>query len=78
MPRETGVAFMKWLRSQRDKRAAIRAVAVTAYPEDFIREHDDVRAFDAFFVKPLDAPRFLGAIEPILSRSQPPTQRLAV
>jgi hypothetical protein len=46
-------------------------VAVTAYPEDFLREHDDALAFDAYFVKPIEAPRFLHTVETILSR--PPT-----
>lgn len=68
LPRETGVDFVRWLRGQPADRAAIPAVAVTAYPEDFLRERDGARAFDACFVKPIDAPRFLRTLETILSR----------
>ena len=71
LPRETGVEFIRWLRLQSDVRHTIPAVAVTAYPEDFLRQRDDALAFDAYFVKPIEAPRFLRTIETILSR--PPT-----
>jgi CheY-like chemotaxis protein len=74
LPRETGVDFIRWLRMLGDERAAIPAVAVTAYPEDFLRQHDDALAFDAYFVKPVEAPRFLRAIETILSRPPSPGQ----
>jgi CheY-like chemotaxis protein len=78
LPRETGVAFIRWLRMQPDDRAVIPAVAVTAYPEDFLRERDDALAFDAYFVKPVEAPRFLRTIETILARpSAPRTYRSA-
>jgi CheY-like chemotaxis protein len=73
LPRESGVDFIRWLRTQRDERRAIPSVAVTAYPEDFLKVHDDALAFDAYFVKPIEAPRFLRTVESILSR--PPTPR---
>jgi CheY-like chemotaxis protein len=73
LPRETGVDFIRWLRLCRDERATVPAVAVTAYPEDFLRQRDHALAFDAYFVKPLDAPRFLRTIDTILSR--PPRPR---
>lgn len=73
LPRETGVDFIRWLRLQPDARAQIPAVAVTAYPDDFLRHHDDALAFDAYFVKPIEAPRFLRTLDTILSR--PPTPR---
>ena len=68
LPRETGVDFIRWLRAQQGDRATIPAVAVTAYPEDFLRQRDDALAFDAYFVKPLEAPRFLRTLDTILSR----------
>lgn len=73
LPHETGVDFIRWLRLQRDERATVPAVAVTAYPDDFLRERDGALAFDAYFVKPLDAPRFLRTVDTILSH--PPTPR---
>jgi CheY-like chemotaxis protein len=73
LPRETGVDFIRWLRLQEGDRATVPAVAITAYPDDFLRRHDDALAFDAYFVKPLEAPRLLRTIETILSR--PPTSR---
>jgi CheY-like chemotaxis protein len=73
LPRETGVEFVRWLRAQHDNRAAVPAVAVTAYPDDFLRQRDDAMAFDAHFVKPLEAPRFLHTVHAILSR--PPAAR---
>jgi CheY-like chemotaxis protein len=73
LPRETGVDFVRWLRAQPGDRASIPAVAVTAYPDDFLRQRDDALAFDAYFVKPLEVPRFLRTLEAILSR--PPTSR---
>jgi CheY-like chemotaxis protein len=73
LPRETGVDFIRWLRLLSDERSTIPAVAVTAYPEDFLREHDAALAFDAYFVKPIEAPRFLRTVETLLSR--PPTPR---
>jgi two-component system OmpR family response regulator len=73
LPRESGVDFIRWLRLLSDERGTIPAVAVTAYPEDFLRQHDDALAFDAYFVKPIEAPRFLRTVETILSR--PPTPR---
>lgn len=75
MPRETGVEFIRWLRLQHDDRATIPAVAVTAYPEDFLGQRDDARAFDAYFVKPIQAPRFLRTLESMLS-PPPPSQTL--
>ena len=72
MPRETGVDFIRWLRLQSGRRATIPAVAVTAYPDDFLRQRDDALAFDAYFVKPLEAPRFLHTVDTILSRPPSP------
>jgi CheY-like chemotaxis protein len=72
LPRETGVDFIRSLRMLSDERRDIPAVAVTAYPEDFLREHDEALAFDAYFVKPIEAPRFLRTIETILSRPPSP------
>lgn len=72
LPRETGVDFIRWLRVLPDERATIPAVAVTAYPEDFLKQHDGARAFDAYFVKPVEAPRFLHSVETILSRPPSP------
>jgi two-component system OmpR family response regulator len=66
MPRETGVEFMRWLRSQDDEHADIPAIAVTGYPRDFLRQRDVAFAFDAYFEKPLDIPRFLGMAEVLL------------
>lgn len=77
MPRETGVEFIRWLRVQRDDRATIPAVAVTAYPEDFLRRRADALAFDAYFVKPLEPPRFLRTLDTILSRPSPRKLRSA-
>lgn len=58
---------MRWLRRRPDDRATVAAVAVTAYPKEFLGT-GDARAFDAFFVKPLEAPEFLRTIATILSR----------
>ena len=69
MPRETGTKFMRWLRAQPNDNAMVPAVAVTAYPKDFLGT-GDVRIFDAFFVKPLDAMNFLRTIEAIMSRAR--------
>ena len=74
LPRETGVAFVRWLRTLRDARARIPAVAVTAYPDDFMKHRDESLAFDAYFVKPIEAPRFLRTLETILSRPVAPNQ----
>ena len=68
LPRETGVDFVRWLREQPEPRGSIPAVAVTAYPDDFLRRRDDALAFDAYFVKPLEVPRFLRTLDAILSR----------
>jgi CheY-like chemotaxis protein len=46
MPRETGTNFMRWLRAQPYDNATV--------PADFLGA-GDVRTFDAFFVKPIDA-----------------------
>jgi CheY-like chemotaxis protein len=67
MPRETGTNFMRWLRAQPGDNATVPAAAVTAYPRDFLGA-GDVRTFDAFFVKPIDAPDFLRTIETLMSR----------
>jgi CheY-like chemotaxis protein len=75
LPRETGVEFIRWLRAQPGDRATIPAVAVTAYLDDFLRQRDHALAFDAYFVKPLDTPRFLRTLDTILSR--PPFSRSA-
>jgi CheY-like chemotaxis protein len=72
LPRETGVDFARWLRMLPDERATIPAVAVTAYPDDFLRQRDQALAFDAYFVKPVEAPRLLRTIETILSRPPSP------
>jgi CheY-like chemotaxis protein len=74
LPRETGVDFIRWLRAQEGAPAAVPAVAITAYPDDFLREGGDALAFDGYFVKPLEAPRFLRTVDTILSR--PPTPNL--
>jgi CheY-like chemotaxis protein len=74
LPRETGVDFIRWLRLLPDERGTIPAVAVTAYPEDFLRQHDEALAFDAYFVKPIEVPRFLRTVETILSRPSSPGQ----
>ena len=74
MPRETGVDFMRWLRALPDARASIPAVAMTAYPDDFMRQHDNALAFDAYFIKPVEAPRLLRTLETILSRPRPQDQ----
>ena len=66
MPRETGVEFMRWLRSRNDEQASIPAIAVTGYPREFRRQRDVAFAFDAYFEKPLDIPRFLGMTEVLL------------
>jgi CheY-like chemotaxis protein len=68
MPRETGTQFMRWLRTRPDERASVAAAAVTAYQKEFLSTGDDVHAFDAYFVKPIDVPNFLRSIETILSR----------
>lgn len=73
LPRETGVEFIRWLRALPDDRARIPAVAVTAFPEEFLRQHDHAHAFDAYFIKPIEAPRFLRTLDTILSR--PPAAR---
>jgi CheY-like chemotaxis protein len=73
LPRETGLDFVRALRLLPDERSEIPAVAVTAYPDDFLDQDDDVLAFDAYFVKPIEAPRFLRTLETILSR--PPSPR---
>jgi CheY-like chemotaxis protein len=72
LPRETGVDFIRWLRLQPGRRSTIPAVAVTAYPDDFLRQRDDALAFDAYFVKPLEVPRFLRTVDTILSRPPSP------
>ena len=72
LPRETGVDFVRWLRMLPDQRATIPAVAVTAYPDDFLRQRDQALAFDAYFVKPVEAPRLLRTIETILARPSSP------
>jgi len=74
LPRETGVDFVRWLRTLPDGRARIPAVAVTAFPDDFIQHRDESLAFDAYFVKPIEAPRFLRTLETILSRPVAPNQ----
>jgi CheY-like chemotaxis protein len=68
MPRESGMQFVRWLREQRDDRASIPAIAVTAYSDDFHREHDRSKAFDALFIKPLDTPRFLRTVHALTAR----------
>jgi len=78
MPRETGVDFMRWLRGQQDERASIPAIAVTAYPKDFLKERDVADVFDAYLVKPIDTPRFLGIVEVLVlkPRSARPSRDL--
>ncbi len=66
MPRETGVEFMRWLRSRDDEHASIPAIAVTGYARDLRRQRDVAFAFDAYLEKPLDVPRFLGMAEVFL------------
>jgi CheY-like chemotaxis protein len=68
MPKETGVDFMRWVRRLHDERGSIPAIAVTAYPQDFLKQGDAAHAFDAYFVKPIDAPRFLRTVEVMLSK----------
>jgi|SRR5687767_417188 CheY-like chemotaxis protein len=67
MPHETGTQLMRWLRRRPDERATVTAVAVTAHPKEFLGS-GDARAFDAFFLKPIDAPDFLRTVATILSR----------
>jgi CheY-like chemotaxis protein len=71
MPRETGVELMRWLRLHDDTSGNIPAIAVTAYPGDFLRQRDVAHAFDAHFEKPIDTPRFLGIAETLLLRPRP-------
>jgi two-component system, OmpR family, response regulator len=66
MPRETGVEFMRWVRTQADERATIPAIAVTGYARDFLRQRDVAFAFDAYFEKPVDVPRVLAMAEVLL------------
>jgi CheY-like chemotaxis protein len=66
MPSENGVEFMRWLRTQDHERATIPAIAVTAYARDFLAQRDAAFAFDAYFEKPLDIPRFLAMAEVLL------------
>jgi two-component system, OmpR family, phosphate regulon response regulator PhoB len=70
MPKETGVDFMRWMRRLHDERGSIPAIAVTAYPQDFLQQGDAAHAFDSYFVKPIDAPRFLRTVEAMLARGQ--------
>jgi CheY-like chemotaxis protein len=70
MPRESGVEFMRWLRTQRDARRNIPAIAVTGYPEDFLKQRDVAHAFDAYLEKPLDVPQFLSMVETLLKPKQ--------
>ena len=65
MPRESGVEFMRWLRTQRDARA-IPAIAVTGYRKDFLKQRDVAHAFDAHLEKPIDVPLFLRLVERLL------------
>jgi CheY-like chemotaxis protein len=78
MPRETGIGFIQWLRSRRDDRADVPAIAVTAYPEDFLKDRDQALSFDAYFVKPIEAPGLLKAIGPIIARPQAGRRHLAI
>ena len=64
MPHETGAQLMRWLRSRPDDRAAVAAVAVTAYPKEFLGT-GDARAFNAFFLKPIEATDFLHTVATI-------------
>jgi CheY-like chemotaxis protein len=77
MPRETGVEFMRWLRTQRDHSAGAPAIAVTAYPRSFLKERDKVRAFDAYFEKPIEVPRFLGLVEALLLKPKSTNHQLS-
>jgi CheY-like chemotaxis protein len=61
---------MRWLRALPDPRATIPAIAVTAYPRELLRERDVAHAFDAYFVKPIETPRFLGMVEVLLLKPQ--------
>ena len=77
MPRESGVDFVRWLRARHDERAGIPAIALTAYPDDFLEQQDGPRAFDAYALKPLSAPDFLRTIHAMLT--QPPSHgRVAI
>ena len=71
MPFESGVEFMRWLRTQDDERATIPAIAVTAYAREFLAQRDVAFAFDAYFEKPLDIPRFLAMAEVLLLKPRP-------
>jgi CheY-like chemotaxis protein len=66
MPRESGVDFMRWLRTQGDNRSSPPAIAVTAYPQDLLKQRDVAHAFDVYCEKPIDTPRFLGMVEVLL------------
>ena len=68
MPRETGVDLMRRIRLHADARGSIPAIAVTAYPHEFLRQRDVAHVFDAYFEKPLDTPRFLGIAEALLTK----------
>jgi len=67
MPHETGAQLIRWLRRRPDDRATVAAVAVTAYPKEFLGT-GDARAFDAFFLKPIEVTDFVRTIATILSR----------
>jgi CheY-like chemotaxis protein len=68
LPRESGVEFIRWLRTLSDGRGQIPAVAVTAFPEEFLHQQDHAHAFDAYFIKPIEAPRFLRTLHTLLAR----------
>jgi CheY-like chemotaxis protein len=70
MPRESGVDLMRWLRTEGDGPTGPPAIAVTGYPREFLKQRDVAHAFDAYFEKPIDAPRFLGMVEVMLLKQQ--------
>jgi CheY-like chemotaxis protein len=51
-------------------RRNIPAIAVTGYPEDFLKQRDVAHAFDAYSEKPLDVPRFLSMVEALVKPKQ--------
>jgi CheY-like chemotaxis protein len=71
MPGETGVEFMRWVRSLSTEHARIPAIAATGYVQEFLRATAATSLFDAYFVKPLEVPRFLGTVMALLSETSP-------
>jgi CheY-like chemotaxis protein len=71
MPGETGVEFMRWVRSLSAEHARIPAIAATGYVQEFLRATAATTLFDAYLEKPLEVPRFLGTVMALLSETSP-------